>query len=208
MRSTQLNRTQNMPVKPKLYYWIYKNIMAQSTFSYWMSLHALTQVAWASICVLDDFNISNLLWRNASKKVSELPPISKPNFLTQHQCTCPHFQFYTIKATMPISGCPWAFRNPKTNWEISPNIEKLFLLHDFLHEHGDLIFSESKTIPLPADLSQAVQVAVVKLCARSKKILVLVKNYLRQKIVPQWRAKTFSALIIFSIAGAQVVVTV
>ena len=63
-------------------------------------------------------------------------------------------------------------------------MEKLFLLHDLLHEHGDLIFSESKTVPLPADLSQTVQVAAVKLSVRSKKILVLVKNYLRQKLSP------------------------
>ena len=97
MRSTQLNRTQNMPVKPKLYYWIYKNIMAQSTFSYWMSLHALTQVAWASICVLDDFNISNLLWRNASKKVSELPPISKPNFWPSTSALVHTFRFTQSK---------------------------------------------------------------------------------------------------------------
>ena len=49
--------------------------------------------------------------------------------------------------------------------KISPNVQKfeiLFLL-DLLHEDGDLILSESKTVPLPAQpVIQAVQVAVVK----------------------------------------------
>ena len=73
-----------------------------------------------------------------------------------------------------------------TSEKVSPDVQKfkiLFLL-DLLHEDADLILGESKTVPLPADLSQAVQVAKVKLSSRSKKFLDLVKNYLRQKIFP------------------------
>ena len=112
MCSTQLNRKKTclLNLCYTIVYTKYTTILYGTEHLFPIGCHYIHwQVAWADIYVLDNFNISKLLWSYASKKVSELPPISKPHFLTQHQCTCPHFQFYTIKATMPISGCPWAF---------------------------------------------------------------------------------------------------